>query len=162
MTRREREITDPNKILDILNESKIIHLGLVDEGMPYIVPMNYGYTMEDGKLALYLHCAVKGYKLDVIQKSPVCCFEMECGVRMFEGKVPCQYGTVYSSLMGRGTVSVIEDSEEKIKAMQIFMKTQTGKDFEFTEKLLSIVTLLKIDVSEYTAKARPLPEALRD
>ncbi len=77
MTRRELEVTDMNEIIAILDKCKIVHLGLLDDGMPYIVPMNFGYTMEDGKLTLILHCGVKGYKLDVIAKNPVCCFEME-------------------------------------------------------------------------------------
>ena len=70
MTRREFEVTDPAVIRHILDESKYLHLGLVDDGMPYVVPMNYGYRMEDGKLTIYLHSAVKGYKLDVIAKNP--------------------------------------------------------------------------------------------
>ena len=41
------------------------------------------------------------------------------------------------------------------------MKTQTGKDFTFDEKLVSIVAVIRIDVEEYTAKHRPLPEAMR-
>ena len=50
MTRREREVTDINDILQIINETKILHLGLSDEGWPYVVPMNYGYEYVDGKL----------------------------------------------------------------------------------------------------------------
>ena len=113
MTRRELEVTEMSDILYILDESKVLHLGLVDDGMPYIVPMNYGYTMEDGKLTLYLHGANKGYKLDVIRKNPVCCFEMECEVEPFEGKKPCQYGMAYYSLMGRGKVEFVEEVDAK-------------------------------------------------
>ena len=161
MTRRELEIKDTAQIEKILDKSKILHLGLIDEGMPYVVPMNYGYTLENGKLTLYLHSAMTGYKLDVIGKSPVCCFEMECDVTPFSGKTACQYGTSYSSLMGRGTVTIVENAEEKIAALSQFMKTQTELDFSFTEKLVSIVSILKIEVSEYTAKHRPLPDQSR-
>lgn len=161
MTRRELEVKDPVKILEILNKCKVTHIGLVDDGMPYIVPMNFGYTMEDGKLTLILHCAVKGYKLDVIARNPVCCFEMECDVEPFEGRLPCQYGTAYSSLMGRGTIEVVEEAQEKIDLMTIFMKSQCGRDFEFNERQMSIVTMLKIHVDEYTAKERPLPAVMR-
>ena len=157
MTRREFEVTDPGVIRDILDGSKVLHLGLVDDGMPYVVPMNYGYKLEDGRLTLYLHSAKKGYKLDVIAKNPVCCFEMDCGVEPFEGKVPCQYGITYYSLMGRGKIHLVEDVAEKEAAMTLLMKAQTGKDFEFNERLVSIVSVLRIDVSEYTAKHRPLP-----
>ena len=161
MTRREFEVTDPAQIQHILDESKVLHLGLVDDGMPYIVPMNYGYRLEAGKLTLYLHSAVKGYKLDVIAKNPVCCFEMECGLEPFEGKIACQYGVSYYSLMGRGTACIVQDVGEKMEAMSILMKTQTGKDFEFNERLVSIVSVIRIDVSDYTAKHRPSPAALR-
>lgn len=161
MTRRELEVTEPEQIASILESCKVLHLGLVDDGMPYIVPMNFGYTFEDGKLVIYLHGAAKGYKLDVIRKNPVCCFEMECQVTPFEGKLPCQYGTAYYSLMGRGKAVILEEPQDKMDALTIFMKSQTGKDFTFNERLVSIVSVIRIDVSEYTAKHRPIPEALR-
>ena len=157
MTRRELEVTDMAKIVEILDKSKVIHLGLVDDGTPYIVPMNYGYTMEDGKLTIYLHGAPEGYKLDVIRKNPTCCFELECDVEPFEGKVACQYGTSYYSIIGRGKVEIVEDPAEKIKGMTVLMKTQTGKDFEFNERLVTIVSVMRVDVSEFTAKHRPAP-----
>lgn len=157
MTRRELEVTDSETIREILDKCKILHLGLVDDGMPYIVPMNYGYVMEGDKPVIYLHGAAKGYKLDVMRKNSICCFEMECEVQPFEGTIPCQYGTSYYSLMGRGKAVIVEDVEEKIRALTILMKTQTGKDFEFNERLVSIVSVIRIDVSEYTAKHRPAP-----
>lgn len=157
MTRRELEVKDMDQIIHILEDSKYLHLGLVDDGMPYVIPMNYGYTMEDGKLTIYLHGAAKGYKLDVINKNPVCCFTMECEVEPFEGRIACQYGTSYYCLMGKGEVVIVDDVEEKMKALSILMKTQTGQDFTFNEKLVSIVSVMRIDVSEYTAKHRPAP-----
>lgn len=157
MTRREFEVTDRDVIRGILDRSKVLRLGLIDGALPYVVPMNYGYRLEDGKLTLYLHSAVKGYKLDVIAKNPVCCFEMDCDVSPFQGKIACQYGITYYSLMGRGQVQLVEDPREKEQAMTLLMKTQTGKDFEFNERLVSIVSVLRIDVSEYTAKHRPRP-----
>ena len=157
MTRRELEITDQEKITEILEKSKIIHIGLVDEGMPYVVPMNYGYVFRDRALTFYVHGALKGYKLDVIRKNPLCCFEMECDVTPFEGKVACKYGTSYYSLMGRGKAVIVEEPEEKMEGLSILMRTQTGKDFVFNEKLVSVVSVIRIDVTEYTAKHRPAP-----
>ena len=45
--------------------------------------------------------------------------------------------------------------EEKKKGLSVLMKTQTGKDFTFDDKMVSIVSVIKIDVAEYTAKERP-------
>ena len=161
MTKRERQVTDPQQILDILDKAKVLHLGLAVDSEPYVVPMNYGYTMEEGKLVLYLHSALHGKKLDMIRANSRVFFEIDCDIMPFEGKVPCQYGLVYSSIMGRGTAQIVEDVEQKKQAMTILMKTQTGKDFSFEDRLVSIVAVIRIDVTEYTAKHRPLPEAMR-
>ena len=161
LTKRERQVTDPEQILHILDTGKVLHLGLAVNDEPYVVPMNYGYTMEDGKLTLYLHSALKGKKLDMMRANPRVFFEIDCDLQPFEGRVPCQYGLVYSSVMGRGTATIVEDVEEKKQAMTILMKTQTGKDFSFEDRLVSIVAVIRIDVAEYTAKHRPLPEAMR-
>ena len=161
MTKRERQVTDPQQIKEILDTAQVVHLGLCVNNEPYVVPMNYGYTMEEGKLTLYLHSAVRGKKLDMIRTNPKVFFEMDCDRKPFEGNLPCQYGLSYSSLMGRGTASIVEDVEEKKKAMSILMKTQTDKDFSFEDRLVSIVTVIRIDAAEYTAKHRPLPENMR-
>lgn len=161
MTKRERQVTDENQIRHILDTAKVLHLGLAVNDEPYVVPMNYGYTMEEGKLVLYMHSALRGKKLDMMRANPKVFFEMDCDLVPFEGEKPCQYGLVYSSVMGHGTARIVEDVEEKIEAMKLLMKTQTQKDFEFNDRLVSIVAVIRIDVEEYTAKHRPLPEKMR-
>ena len=159
MRRREREITDMNEILAILDKSKIIHLGLCDQDQPYVLPMNYGYIYENGILTFYLHGAKEGYKYELIRKNPKISFELECDVIPFDGKVACQYGMSYSSVFGKGIAEVTDDVDEKIKSLALLMKTQTGQDFVFNENLVSIVNVIKVTVTEFTAKKRPIPGA---
>ena len=161
MTKRERQITDEARIEKILDTAKVLRLGLAVDNEPYVVPMNYGYTKENGKLVLYLHSAVRGKKLDMIRANSRVFFELDCDLTPFEGEKPCQYGLAYSSVMGRGTARIVEDVQEKMQAMTVLMKTQTGKDFSFNERLVSMVAVIRIDVEEYTAKHRPIPENLR-
>ena len=155
ITRREREVTDPAQIIEILDKSMIVHVGMVDGDEPYVVPMNYGYTMEDGKLTVYLHGALWGRKLDIIRVNPKVFFSLECDVVPFDGDIACRYGTTYASVMGSGIAEIVTDVEEKKKGLSVLMKTQTGKDFTFEDKMVSIVSVIKIDVAEYTAKERP-------
>ena len=158
MTRRERQVTDMNEIIRILDTAKVLHLGLVDGDEPYVVPMNYGYIMENEKLTIYLHGAPRGRKIDLIRKNPKIFFEADCDITPFEGDVACRYGITYSSIMGRGTATIIDDIDEKKKALTFLMKTQTDKDFVFDEKIVNIVSVIKLDISEYTAKHRPMPK----
>ena len=157
ITRREREVTDREEIKRILDTSKIVHIGMVDGDEPYVVPMNYGYTMEDGELTLYMHGATVGRKTDILKVNPKVFFEIECDVQQFGGEVACQYGTSYASVMGRGVAEILEDVEAKKEGLSLFMKSHTGKDFTFTDKVVSAVSVIKINVLDYTAKKRPLP-----
>ena len=74
----------------------------------------------------------------------------------FQVKLP-ENGCSYYSFDGFGTAKIVEVPQEKIKALSVLMKTQTGKDFEFNEKLVSIVSVIRIDCDYYTAKHRPVP-----
>lgn len=46
-----------------------MRLAMTDGLNPYIIPLNYGYTYEDGKLVIYFHCAKEGRKLDILKKN---------------------------------------------------------------------------------------------
>ena len=158
LTKRECLVTDPEQICHILDTAKVLYLGLSVNDDPYVIPMNYGYRLEEGKLTLYLHSAVKGRKLDMMTANPRVSFALDCDREPFEGRVPCQYGLVYSSVAGKGTATIVDDVEEKKQAMSLLMKTQTGKDFTFEDRLVTVVSVIRIDVDEFTAKHRPLPE----
>ncbi len=158
MTRREREVTDINEIIRILDTAKVVHVGMCLDGEPYVVPMNYGYIMDNGKLVLYLHGAKTGKKIDMMVQNPRVHFEMDCEIVPFEGDIACRYGISYSSVMGRGTAEIIEDVEEKKAALAFLMKTQTGRDFVFEDKMTSFVSVIKITADEFTAKHRPMPK----
>lgn len=155
MRRRDREITDMEEMRYVLDACKVIHVGLHDQDDIYILPMNYGYTLEEGQLTFYLHGGMQGKKLDLIRKCSNAAFEMDCDHQLIEGRIACQYGYGYASIMGKGTIEIVEDPQEKIKALTNLMECQTGKGFEFNERLVSIVTVMKFTVSEFTGKRRP-------
>ena len=158
ITKREREVTDRSEIMDILDRSKVVHLAMVDGDEPYVVPMNYGYEMNGDKLTIWLHGAPQGRKIDLMKQNPKVFFEMDCDITPFEGDVACRYGITYSSIMGRGTATIVEDPEERKHGLVVLMQTQTDKDFTFDDKIIKVVSVIRIDVAEYTAKHRPAPK----
>ena len=76
MRRKEREVTDLTRIREILEECEVCHLGLVEDGKAYVVPLNFGYTLEDGKLSLYFHSAASGRKVEILRKNPMAAFRL--------------------------------------------------------------------------------------
>ncbi len=157
MRRKDREITDIETIRAILDKAKVLHLAMIDGARPYVVPMNYGYALADGRLTLYLHSAKEGRKLDVLQQNERVAFVLETDVSPVSGgDIPCKYGEAYASVMGEGTAVLLDDPVQKIEALQILMKTQTGREFAFTPAMAESVSVIRVNVDSFTAKARPM------
>ena len=158
MRRTDREVTEMSEILDIVRRAKVLHLGLFDEGYPYIVPLHYGYAVRDGALTFYMHGAKEGHKLDLIRKNPRVCVELECDVEPIPGgEHPCRYGAAYASVMGRGTAALVTEEAEKITGLELLMKHQTGREFTIDGGMAAAVEVIAVTLSEVTAKARPKP-----
>lgn len=158
MRRKDREITDLTQIEDILKHAKILHLGLTDEEGLYVVPLHYAYVLENGKLTFYVHGASDGRKYRIAAKGGAAFVEVDTGATLLSGgDDPCRYGAAYHSVMGPGQVSLVTDQEEKITALQLLMKQQTGRDFAMTAKMADSVSVIKVALDSFTAKSKEAP-----
>lgn len=156
MRRSDREITSYNDILKIIGECKVLRLALCDNGLPYIVPLNFGYEKSGGGFTFYFHSAHEGKKLDIIKKSPSAAFEMDCSNLLTAENTdnPCTYGYNYRSIVGGGNAEIVTDTDEKKYALKLIMLHQTGKNFDFTDAQAKSVTIIKLTVKHLSAKAR--------
>ena len=165
MRRKDREVTDINEIINIVDKAKILHLGLFDGNYPYIVPLHYGYEfadkgltdkkLTDKELIFYMHGANEGHKTDLIKNNPSVCVELECNVEQVSGEdIPCRYGSTFASVIGRGKAEIVDDEQEKIRGLNLLMENQTGRKFNIDGNMAASVTVIKVTVSEFTAKAR--------
>lgn len=152
MRRKDREVTDINELLDIIQECRICHLGMQDDKGIYIVPLNYGFEYVENQLNLYFHSAKVGRKIDALKLNPNVCIEMDYDHRLIEGDKACDYSFGFKSIIGNGQVSFVEDYNEKLKGLQLLMHHETMKEFEFDEKMVNMVTVMKVVVHEFTGK----------
>ena len=133
MRRSDREITDLGEILSIINDCKVIHLAMVDDGEPYLLPLNFGYSYESGAFSFFCHSAREGRKLDILRKNPTVAFEMDCRGALDEHDVACQCGYYFASVTGVGHVEFL-DGEEKLAALTALMRHMAGREDKFTEQ----------------------------
>ena len=61
MRKINQEISDKIIIEEILNNSNICRIGISDNGIPYVLPFNYGYNDNQ----IFIHCALTGIKIDL-------------------------------------------------------------------------------------------------
>ena len=157
MRTAEKEVKSHDEILEIINNCDRCRLGFSENGMPYIVPMNYGFTYSGGQLTLFFHCAGEGRKMDIIKQNPVVCFEMDCDYHLNPGEDNGGNKVKYESIIGTGTIRVVGDHNEKKKILGNMMKkfrryNPLYRPNPLTDDRVRGVTVLKLKADEFKAK----------
>jgi nitroimidazol reductase NimA-like FMN-containing flavoprotein (pyridoxamine 5'-phosphate oxidase superfamily) len=154
MRRKDREITDPDEIRDILDRSDACRIGFAAGSVPYIVAMNFGYRWDD-RLVLYFHCAREGRKLDLMQQNDRVCFQMDVDHALIRGKRACDWGMGFRSLTGTGRLSRTADSAEKLEGLnRIMAHFGSAGPNDFDPRLFDITEVLKLEVEEISGKKK--------
>ena len=153
MRRSDREITDYSKMFEILKSCDCVRVGFVDEVGAYIVPLNFGYLEEDGKITLYFHGAKEGKKTDLMKEQPVVGFEMDAKHKVLEGATACNYTFLYQSIMGRGRIERVTEYPEQEKGLALLMEHYSGKtDWHFPPQIFEKMDIVKLTITEWTCK----------
>lgn len=151
MRRRDREIKDFDEITDIMKQCDVCRLVLNDEEYPYIVPLNFGMTIENGVVTLYFHSALSGKKMELLRRDNRAVFEMDCCHALATDYESGNCTMNYKSVIGRGIVEFVSD-EEKLNALKILMKHYREENFPFNEKIVPQTAVYKLTVTEFTGK----------
>ena len=175
MRRKDREVLGDENIAKIIEQCTTCHVAMADDAnasMPYVIPLSFGYSLNEGVLELYFHCAHVGKKLDCIRKNPNVAFSMcvENRIEIHE-EAYCKSGRFYASVVGQGKAEIIEDVAEKCRGLSLLMKRQAASSaqhpnsahstqsavphkFEFTPAQAAAVTVFKITSTDFTGKAK--------
>ncbi len=152
MRRKDREITSQEEQLKIWKACKVCRLAMVDGGRPYVIPLNFGAALEDGKITLYLHGAAEGRKMEILRRDPQVCVEADCGHNLSEAEEACGYSYFFASVLGEGKAEILQSFPEKAHGLSVLMEHQTGKEFSFTEAQTASVSVLRIRLEKATGK----------
>lgn len=153
MRRKDREITDREEMLKIMNECDCCRLGLVDKDVAYIVPMNFGYEVHDNKITLYFHGAMEGRKIDLLKRNTVVTFEMDVKHELVTADKACGYSYLYQSIMGTGKAIFVTSANDKAYGLTKIMEHYTQESqWSFEPKVLDRTAVIKLEVSECSCK----------
>lgn len=132
--------------MDIVDRCKIAHLGVVNDGKAYVVPMNYGYDDEN----IYFHCAHEGLKTDCIEKNNNVCLEGDIFHRVEEtnGDVTARY----ESFIATGKAYKLEGND-RVYALKKILEHYNKTEFKVeTCKSLDGTAVYKIKIEDLTGK----------
>jgi len=153
MRRKDREVTDPAKIEDIISRCVCCRIGFNDNGRVYIVPLNFGYEKTGENYTFYFHGAQEGRKIELIRRSPCVGFEMDTHYKLNEGEKACDYSARFQSVIGSGEMRMVTETQEKRHGLDLIMEYTTGKRrWDYPEPMLREVAIFKLSVTELSCK----------
>ena len=153
MRRKDREVTDFDKIENIICRCTCCRIGFYDDGEVYIVPLNFGYEAKGDTFIFYFHGAKEGRKIDLIKKNPVVGFEMDTNYALNEADLACGYSARFQSIIGNGVVGIVSEIEEKKLGLSLLMEHNTGKkNWNFDDKMVNAAAIFKLEVTKMSCK----------
>ena len=153
MRRKDREITDPQKITDIIRRCTCCRVGFADGDGVYIAPLSFGYEEAEGRRVVYFHGAPEGRKFDLIQSSPAVGFELDTDYILHEAEVPCGFSCRFQSVIGTGVIRLLTDPEEKRRGLASIMGHLSGRtDWSFPDQAVRSTAVYRLDVTELSCK----------
>ena len=123
MRRADRKIQSFEEMVDVISRCDVCRLGLHDGDYPYILPLNFGVKAEKETqvVTLYFHSALQGRKIELMKKNNLASFEMDCRHQLQYKAEQGMCTFAYESIIGHGTIHMIEDADEKMQALKILM-----------------------------------------
>ena len=155
MRQKNREITDFNEKIEVMKKCDVCRLALNDDGYPYIIPLNFGMSVEGKKVTLYFHSALEGYKVDLMKRDNRASFEMDCNhlLQYFEDKGYCTMS--YESIIGKGKIRIL-NPDEKMNALRKLMAQYHNGDENkyFNPATVERTLVYALDVEEIAGKRK--------
>lgn len=148
MRRSEKEMADESVLKAVIQQSLVCRLGLSDGFRPYVVPLCFGY--EEG--FLYFHAALEGLKIELIRNNSSVCFEFDVNAETVEGQGACDWSMRYQSVIGFGTAVILDDSEEKRRALGIIMRQYSDRPFSFPDNSVACTAVIRVAIESMTGK----------
>jgi len=148
MRRAEKEITNRAEIDEIMKRGRVCHLGLCDSGIPYVVPVNYGYA--DG--SLYVHSAREGKKIEILRSNNLVSFNVCVDECLKESDAACDWTMKYRSVTGVGKACLLDNRADKSEALRLIMSHYSDAEYQFDPAMVDRVLIIKIRVDKLTGK----------
>ena len=155
MRRRDREVTDHQAIEAFLRREQILRVAFYDQGDIYIVPVNYGFTCQDGSFTFYFHGAQAGRKYELSQQTPTVGFEIDGGYRPVAGDTACAFTAEFQSVIGTGVLRLLSDRQEKIAGLNAVMRQLSGRDgWDYLDAMVDSTAVYCLQAKTLSCKAK--------
>jgi nitroimidazol reductase NimA-like FMN-containing flavoprotein (pyridoxamine 5'-phosphate oxidase superfamily) len=152
--KRERGSYDRAVIDAILDEALIAHLGVVDDGQPFVIPTLHARSGD----VVYCHGSSASRTLRILASGVPACLTVTLIDGLVLARAAMHHSANYRSAMLLGRARVIEDESEKRAALEAVVEhIVPGRSSDVrapTANELKATTVLALAIDEASAKVR--------
>jgi nitroimidazol reductase NimA-like FMN-containing flavoprotein (pyridoxamine 5'-phosphate oxidase superfamily) len=148
--------TEQAEIEAVIRRCKICFVGMADtDGMPYVLPMNFGYR--DG--VVILHSALEGTHVDTVRRNPNVCivFNTDSELVYQHPDVACSYRMRSQTVIGWGKVVFEEDFDRKTEALNLLMQQYSDKPFKYSKPAVVNTKIWHIRLDKVSCRSFGMP-----
>jgi nitroimidazol reductase NimA-like FMN-containing flavoprotein (pyridoxamine 5'-phosphate oxidase superfamily) len=164
MRREEKEIKNREALEELLRSAPVCRVGLApaldsdgddhpragfsSSGYPYVVPVHFVHA--EGRI--YIHSARTGKKISMLGENPRVCVEIDEFLGLKTAARACDFGTRFHSLVAFGTARIVEEAQDKRRALKLLMDKYAGRSFDFLDREIEKVAIVEIQLEAVTGK----------
>lgn len=145
---------DRDTVYTILDEAFICHVGFVIDGQPYVIPTGFARIGDD----LYIHGSSASRMLRNLAQGVDVCITMTLVDGLVLARSAFHHSINYRSVVVLGKATLVEDKEEKEKALEAFTEhiiPGRWPEIRWPNELeLKATSVLKLPIEEASAKIR--------
>ena len=157
--RNHPERAVPEKAAEILAEGFVAHVGFVQDGMPYVIPLSYHYDADDPAL-LYLHGSIRSRVMKELANGVPVCVTVTLTDGLVYSRKAMNHSMNYRSVALFGHAREITDEGEKFRLFDAMVRRYfpgriVGQDYNAPPSAdLGVTSLVKVAIEEWNAKRR--------
>ena len=153
------ERTVPEEASEILSSGMVAHVGFIEEGLPYVIPLTYHY---DGQSPdrLYLHGSIRSRAMEVLASGAPVCVTVTLADGLVYSRKAMNHSMNYRSVVLFGTAREVTDPDKKFElfdqmVQRYFPDRLLERDYNPPPASdLGVTSLVEVRIEEWSAKAR--------
>ena len=157
--RNHPERAVPEEAAEILSQGLVAHVGFIEDGLPYVIPLSYHYDREHPD-RLYLHGSIRSRALQLMASEAPVCVTVTLTDGLVYSRKAMNHSMNYRSVVLFGTPREVTDEGEKFAlfdqmVQRYFPDRLLERDYNPPPSSdLGVTALVEVRIEDWNAKAR--------
>ena len=149
----------PEEAAEILSNGLVAHVGLIEDGLPFVIPLSYHFDSERPD-RLYLHGSIRSRAMENLASGVPVCVTVTLTDGLVYSRKAMNHSMNYRSVVLFGTAREVTDHDEKFAlfdqmVQRYFPDRLLERDYNPPPASdLGVTTLVEVEIEEWSAKAR--------